>query len=103
TNLVQAFVSCGNPGGNSPSNTTEGGIPACTPETFNEQDGSPSNGWHWDQSVSSQAVVKMKPICPGAADSSVKMKILGVLDGAGQPAATQGHFALILRVTLDDP
>src|SRR3954451_23445972 len=27
SNFVQAFVSCGNPGGNSPNTTTEGGVP----------------------------------------------------------------------------
>jgi cysteine-rich repeat protein len=102
TNLTQAFVSCGNPGGNSPSRTTEGGVPACIAQTFNEQAGSPSNGWRWDEG-SGQAVLQMKPICKGADDAEVKMKIIGVVDGAGQPAATDGQVALVLRLTLDDP
>src|SRR6185369_12963337 len=35
SNFVQAFVSCGNAGGNSPNSTTEGGVPSCKPpETF---------------------------------------------------------------------
>src|SRR2546427_8359009 len=31
SNLIQAFVSCNNPGGNQPNNTTGGGIPSCSP------------------------------------------------------------------------
>ena len=50
--VVQAFVSCGNLGGNSPNVTTEGGIPACTPPvTFDEQAGSPVDGWRFHTAV----------------------------------------------------
>jgi len=49
SNLVQAFVSCNNPGGNTPNNTTGGGIPSCSPpETFSNQAGNCNNGgWVW--------------------------------------------------------
>src|SRR5882724_5419388 len=49
SNFVQAFVSCGNAGGNSPNTFAGGGAaPACRPpETFNQQAGSPTNGWVW--------------------------------------------------------
>jgi len=102
TNMVQAFVACGNVGGNSPSTTTEGGVPSCTVETPNERDGSPPNGWHWDE-TRGQAQVQIKAVCRTAADAAVKVKISGVVDGAGLPAATEGTFALILRLTFDDP
>lgn len=102
TNMVQAFVACGNVGGNSPSTTTEGGVPSCTVETPNERAGSPPNGWRWDE-TRGQAQVQIKAVCRTAADAAVKVKISGVVDGAGLPAATEGTFALILRLTFDDP
>src|ERR1051326_2933456 len=47
--FVQAFVSCGNVGGNSPNTAAGGGAaPACKPpETFNDQAGDPPTGWLW--------------------------------------------------------
>jgi hypothetical protein len=51
--FVQAMVSCGNPGGNTPNTTTEGGVPTCQPpESYNEQAGNPANGWRWRDPVS---------------------------------------------------
>src|SRR5262245_53796557 len=50
SSMVQAMVSCNNPGGNTPNATTEGGVPTCAPpETFHEQAGSPPGGWTWDE------------------------------------------------------
>src|SRR5690242_11786085 len=47
--LVRAFVSCGNPGGNTPNATSVGGVPTCQPvETFHQQAGSPAGGWRFD-------------------------------------------------------
>src|SRR5262245_16472505 len=47
--LVQAFVSCNNPGGNTPNGTTETGTAqSCFPaETFHQQQNSPPLGWTW--------------------------------------------------------
>src|SRR6185436_2588581 len=49
-NMVQAFVSCGNTGGNTPNADADGPgtTPTCYPaQTLNEKAGSPANGWHW--------------------------------------------------------
>lgn len=114
-NLVQAFVSCGNPGGNSPNATTEGGVPTCQPpETFNQKAGSPASGWLWDEAKGQGAVaIKSSPVPlvvppnnvlnpPGdTTDLAVAVKLKGVLDAAG-PASGTGALATVARATLDD-
>jgi cysteine-rich repeat protein len=102
TSLVQAFVSCGNPGGNAPDRTTEGGVPACGTETFNEQGGSPANGWKWDPEKG-QGEVKTKATCKGADDISVKVRLKGIVDGGSMPANTEGAVKVIVRTTVNDP
>lgn len=113
--FVQAFVSCGNPGGNSPNTTTEGGVPTCQPpETFNEQAGNPASGWRWDEGAGAGTVAfkaSNKPLVvppnnvlnpPGdTTDLAVAVKLKGVLDAAG-PASGTGALATVARATLDD-
>ncbi len=103
TSLVQAFVVCGDVGGNTPDRTTEGGIPACRTETLNHQAGSPSNGWHWNEGIGF-GYVKAKPICgPAAEDMQIKLRLGGVLDGTGAPANATGTLAITLQATVSDP
>src|SRR6185295_5589091 len=66
--LVQAFVSCGNPGGNSQNTTVGGAVPACRPpETFCEQSSNcPGTGWEWDELGSTGTVTfKSLKFCYG--------------------------------------
>ena len=111
SNLVQAFVSCGNPGGNVPNATTETGtVPTCFPaETFNEKAGSPNSGWLWGPksqgSISFKAgknkVVHPLNTDPTAVDLSIQVKISDVRN-AGGPAGTPGSVATVARATLID-
>jgi hypothetical protein len=99
--FVQAFVSCGNPGDNAPSTTTEGNIPSCSVETPNEEAGSPPNSWQWDEEKG-RGLIKLISICKGAADAKVQFKMIGVVDETDAPANTTGTLAITVRVTLDD-
>jgi hypothetical protein len=123
SDLVQAFVSCGNPGGNPVNDNTEGGVPSCSPpETFNEQAGSPANGWLWDETKSRGNVrfsaqmapvsvtndTTLPPACanpllcpPGSKDLLVHMQLHNIIDGAGRASGT-GTLATVARATLDD-
>jgi hypothetical protein len=117
SNFVQAFVSCGNPGGNSPNTTAGGGAaPACKPpETFNDQAGSPPNGWLWGPK--STAAIKTKalnknfdptttPGDPAASDLVISLKASdieyppgdGSLPVDGQP----GTLSTVSRTTFND-
>jgi hypothetical protein len=67
--LVQAFVSCDNPGGNIDNSMTEGGIRSCapppSPQTFNQKNpaGEPS-GWRWNQTpgvTSTRGLINIDP------------------------------------------
>jgi hypothetical protein len=113
--LVQAFVSCGNPGGTTPNATVENGTwPTCAPpETFNEAYGSPINGWVWGPK--SHGTLKLKaaknkvahPLNtdPNAVDVTIQLNLGGILDGngpAGDPVPTSGGLSLWLRRTFDD-
>jgi hypothetical protein len=108
SSLVQAMVSCNNPGGNTPNSTTEGGVPTCAPpETFNEQAGSPSGGWKWDEAkgkgdVSFKAA-KNKIVGQPAdsADLAVQLKMGGIITTTG-PANGNGVLATVARATLKD-
>jgi hypothetical protein len=113
SSLVRAFVSCGNPGGNTPNATSVGGIPTCQPvETFHQQAGSPSGGWRFDNG-SSYGVVKIKrttggdnaPFPPTLRDAVVYLKMYHIAQEGGGP----GHFAngkgtvqMVFRITSDD-
>jgi len=97
--LVQAFVACIF----SANTTTEGGLPACSPpRTPNEKAGSPPSGWRW-AATASQGQVGLKPLCPGAGDLGVTLKLAGIVDGAGVPASGHGTLGLNTRLTLHDP
>jgi len=113
--FVQAFVSCGNVGGNSPNATTEGGVPSCKPpETFNDQVGSPLTGWHFDPASGGSKVqfsVKTSPSPPAVSGglnppgNTVDLKIVfsakGIVDTVG-PANGTGALATVARATLQD-
>ena len=120
SNFVQAFVSCGNVGGNSPNTTTEGNVPTCKPpETYNEQDGSPPSGWTWDE-LKGQAQVlfkaSKKPLNGDSDDSppnpsnpagdttdlSVKLKAKGIVYADQIPVSGSGFLATVARATFDD-
>jgi len=114
SNFVQAFVSCGNPGGNTPNSTTEGGVPSCAPpETFNQQAGSPPNGWFFDPERG-QGRITIKPTRepyrlpptplnpPGeTGDLHIQFALANVLDAAGR-ANGPGTLATVARATLRD-
>jgi hypothetical protein len=114
SSLVQAYVSCGNPGGNPPNDTTESGTQSCSPpETFNDQDGSPPNGWHWDfekgQGDVSFKASKNKVENPvlnpedDTADVAVSLKLKGVVALDGPDGASGiGSLATLSRATLRD-
>ena len=115
--FVQAFVSCGNTGGNSPNTSNESGsVPTCKPpETYNEQNGNPGSGWRWDETKGKgqvQFTAKNAPLVmppnntlnpPGdTRDLAVKLKLKGVADGASSTATGNGFLATVARATLDD-
>ncbi len=109
--LVPAFVSCGNPGGNVPNATTEGGVPSCAPpQTMHQQAGSPTGGWMWDEGRA-QGEIEVFPTRnfvssplnpPGdTVDVTVNVRLRGVIDANG-PADGLGTVGLVLRITMDD-
>lgn len=112
SSMVQAMVSCNNPGGNTPNSTTEGGVPTCAPpETFHQQAGSPSGGWSWDENkakgdVSFKAAKNKVPMQPAdSADLAVQLKMSGILQGGltpSGPANGNGVLATVARATLKD-
>jgi hypothetical protein len=111
SSLVQAFVSCGNLGGNDPDDSTEGGFPSCTPpESFNEQAGSPSGGWLWGPSGKGDVSFKAgknKVVHPNnppndSADLAVQLKLSGLLDENGVVDGSNGTLFLLARSTLRD-
>ncbi len=113
TSFVQAFVPCDDPeeGGSPPNTTTEGGDQACAaPETFNDLDGSPSDGWHWGPGASGQLGAKPgtnKVVHPNnppgdTADILLTMTLSGILDGTGGPASGPGAITALARTTFDD-
>jgi hypothetical protein len=115
--LVQAFVSCGNPGGNTPNTFTEGGttVPACYPaQTYNEQAGSPNAGWLWGPK--SQGTISFKAgknkittydngtktNPEGAVDLYIQVKISDIRNGGGPADGSTGSVATVARATLID-
>ena len=118
--LVQAYVSCANPGGNPINDTTENGIPSCSPpETISDHNGGgpdpgppPTDAWHWDflkgqGSVTFKAAKNKLGPPPAAnsvgdaADVAVTLKLKGVIDNAG-PVNGDGTLATTTRATLRD-
>ena len=117
SNFVQAFVSCGNVGGNSPNTFAGGGAaPACKPpETFNEQAGSPPNGWLWGPKSSMAVAFKAKksnvfttttPADPDAADLSIQLKGSDIEyppgDGSVKVDGATGTLSTVSRTTFND-
>jgi hypothetical protein len=122
--LVQAFVSCGNPGGLAANTATEGGVTACTPvTTLNQYNGGEPNGWRFDP-LKSQGQVQMKPkkkpackqkdtsyppACAGGlnpadtVDLEAQLKLKGVI-ATDSPlgASGSGTLATVARATLTD-
>ncbi len=112
SSLVQAFVSCGNAGGNASNDTTDGGVPSCSPpETYAEQNGSPPNRWMWDEARSYgtvqfrsvQSHINNAILDPpnDTGDIAVKLKLRGVVDAAG-PASGTGNLNTVGRATIRD-
>ena len=110
--LVQAMVSCGNVGGNTPNGTTEGGVPSCAPpQTLHEQAGFPSGGWLWDEShglgyvrfrARSNYVINILNPVPNTADLEISLSLYGVLDETGPAGPAFGTLATVARATLED-
>ena len=115
--FVQAMVSCGNVGGNSPNTFAGGGAaPACKPpETFNDQAGSPPNGWLWGPK--SAAAIKTKalghnffltttPADPDAADLVISLKGSDFEyppgDGSIKVDGVTGTLSTVSRTTFND-
>lgn len=106
SSLVQAFVSCNNPGGNTPNATTEGGVPTCAPpETYNEQAGSPGSGWLWGPSSKGDITFKSAKNKvtndADAGDLAIQLKMSGIID-AGGAASGPGSLSTVARATLKD-
>lgn len=104
--LVQAFVSCGNPGGNTPNTTTASGVPGCTPpETFNQGAGSPINGWQWWEQRS-VGKLQFREISgnfgANTRDLKVKMRLRRILNGTGGLASGSGTLSTLARTTMED-
>lgn len=110
SNFVQAFVSCGNLGGNSPNTTTEGGVPTCKPpETYAQQAGSPPGSWTWDETKGQGSVqiksvkVAKPPVTPAdSSDLAIKIKLQGVTDNNTVPSNSTGALSTVARATFDD-
>jgi hypothetical protein len=110
--LVQAFVSCNNPGGNTPNATTETGTtPTCFPaETFHQQALQPPLGWLWGPK--SQGSVTFKagknkiggPLNtdPTAVDLFITVKLSDIHDNTGLADGTNGNVQALSRATLID-
>ena len=106
SSLVQAMVSCGNPGGNVPNSTTEGGVPTCAPpETYNQQAGSPGSGWLWGPSSKGDVTFKASKnkvtTDVDSGDLSVAVKMSGLVDSIG-PVNGNGSLSTLARATLKD-
>jgi hypothetical protein len=112
SSLVQAFVSCNNPGGNTPNATTETGTtPTCYPaETYHQQALSPPLGWLWGPKSSGTITFQasknkvVHPLNPttNVSDLSITVKISNILDNTGDADGTNGNVQSVARATLID-
>src|SRR5687767_5374864 len=113
SSLVRAFVSCNNPGGNTPNATTiTGTVPTCYPvENFHEQAGSPAGGWefHSGTSYGTVTINRAKGVGPNLGfppprlDAAIAVKLyhIGSSDGPGFASGT-GTVQVVLRATTQD-
>jgi hypothetical protein len=113
--LVQAFVSCNNPGGNIPNATTEGGtVPTCYPsETYHANAGSPALGWFFGPKGKGDITFKAgknkltppdNPLNtdPTAVDLFITLKMADIRDNTGLATGTNGVVDSVARATLID-
>jgi hypothetical protein len=107
TSLTQSFVPCATISSYDPNDSTEGGIPSCSPpETFASQAGYYDTGWRFDTvngtgQLQLTAVRAFPPTVPYA-DVAVQLKLVGIVDGVG-PVTGTGKLISALRATVDDP
>ena len=110
--LVRAFVSCNNPGGNTPNVAMLGGtVPGCAPvENYHQQAGSPPAGGH-SLPGTSYGRVQIKRTSGGpnvggypttARDAAVILKMYHIDRADGGPgfASGNGVVQIIFRATL---
>jgi hypothetical protein len=113
SSLVQAMVSCGNPGGNTPNSTTEGGVPTCKPpQTFHEKNGNQAGGWLWGPSSKGDVTFKagknkINPtndpaVAADSGDLYITLKMSGIVDNTTLPASGNGSLSTVARATLKD-
>ncbi len=117
--LVQAFVSCNNPGGNVPNATTETGtVPTCFPaETYHENAGSPSQGWTWGPKSKGDISFKAgkNKLCglpdfgqndcaelSDQVDVFIQIKMSDIRDNTGLANQSFGKVSTVTRATLID-
>ena len=109
--LVQAFVSCNNPGGNTPNATTGPSTPTCFPaETFGQQANNPPGTWVWGPK--SQGSITFKagknkvegPLNtdPNASDLFITVKMSDIHDDTGLADNVDGRVSALSRATLVD-
>lgn len=110
--LVQAFVSCNNPGGQVPNATTETGtVPTCYPAlTYHENAGSPALGWTWGPKgkgditfkAGKNKVVHPLNTDPTAVDLNISLKMADIRDNTGLASGTNGSVSTVARATFAD-
>jgi hypothetical protein len=103
--LVQAFISCGNLGGNAVNTTTAGAVPACAPpQTPNQQVGTPPNGWQWweQRSTGKLQFRTIQGAGGNTGDLKVKLRLRKILDGTGGLASGSGTLSTLARATIED-
>ncbi len=112
SSLVQAFVSCNNPGGGTPNATTEtGSVPTCFPATtYHAAALNPPLGWTWGPKgkgditfkAGKNKVVHPLNTDPAAVDLYITVKIGDILDNTGSADGTTGRVQSLARATLID-
>lgn len=111
--LVRAFVSCNNPGGNTPNATNATGtVPTCYPaENYSQQAGSPANGWEFHPGTSyGRLTIKrtsggenLAGYPPTVRDAVITLKMyhIGQTSGGGFASGT-GNMQILFRATMND-
>jgi len=107
TSLTQSFVPCGTISGNAPNDSTEGGVPSCSPpETFAALAGNNHTGWRFDTVIGTGQIqltsVRAFPADNLYGDVAVQLKLVGIVNAFG-PVTGIGKLACGVRATVDDP